>query len=100
MSPPIITAIFLMSLLVTALLGLIVLASRHKKRAAGRLHLIGAIARVETDLRPEGAVLVGGELWQARTSDEREVILRGSRARVVGARGHLLEVERAVAGQE
>lgn len=100
MNTPIVTAIFLMSLLLVALLGLITLASRHRKKAAGELRLIGASARVETDLRPEGAVIVGGELWQARLSDESEPLARGSRARVVGTRGHLLEVERAVTSEE
>lgn len=100
MNTPLITAIFLMSLLLMALLGLIVLASRHKKKATGELRLVGSIARVETDLRPEGSVIVGGELWHACLSQDSEPLVRGSRARVVGARGHLLEVERAVTSEE
>lgn len=93
MNTPIVTAIFLASVLFIALLGLIAAASRHKKQAAGALRLIGAVARVETDLQPEGAVIVGGELWRARLSGEAPPLRRGSRARIVGASGYLLEVE-------
>jgi membrane-bound serine protease (ClpP class) len=93
MNTPIITAIFLASVLFIVLLGLIASASRHKKRAAGALHLIGRVARVETALQPEGSVIVEGELWRARLSGEAEALQRGSRARVVGANGYLLEVE-------
>jgi membrane-bound ClpP family serine protease len=47
---------------------------------------------VEKELRPEGAVMVGGEVWPARTRDGWTVA-RGARVRVVGASGHLLLVE-------
>jgi membrane-bound ClpP family serine protease len=94
MNTSIATAVFLTSALFIALLVLITAASRHKKRSTGTLRLIGRSARVETDLRPEGSVIVGGELWRARLSGEAEEELpRGSRARVVGASGYLLEVE-------
>jgi membrane-bound ClpP family serine protease len=93
MNTPIVTAFFLTSVLFMTLLGLIAAASRHKKRAAGTLRLIGAVAQVETDLQPEGAVIVGGELWRARLSGAAVPLRRGSRARIVGASGYLLEVE-------
>jgi membrane-bound serine protease (ClpP class) len=93
MNMPVVTAIFLTSALFIALLALIAAASRHKKKAIGALHLIGRIARVETDLQPEGAVIVEGELWRARLSDKDAALKRGSQARIVGASGHLLEVE-------
>jgi membrane-bound ClpP family serine protease len=94
MNTSIVTAIFLTSALFIALLVLIAAASRHKKRSAGALRLIGRYARVETDLRPEGAVIVDGELWRARLSGVvEEALLRGSRVRVIGASGYLLEVE-------
>jgi membrane protein implicated in regulation of membrane protease activity len=67
-------------------------ASRHRKGARGSLVLVGRVGVVERDLRPEGAVLLGGELWPAAASDGRAVE-RGERVRVVGARGHLLLVE-------
>ncbi|MBD0373027.1 MAG: NfeD family protein [Pyrinomonadaceae bacterium] len=93
MNTPTLTAIFLTSALFIALLVLIAAASRHKKKALGALRLVGRMARVETDLQPEGAVIVGGELWRARLTGEGETLPRGSRARVVGAHGYLLEVE-------
>jgi membrane-bound serine protease (ClpP class) len=66
--------------------------SRHKKAATGELHLVGAVALVETNLEPEGSVLVRGELWRARSLSGAN-LKRGRDVRVVGARGHLLEVE-------
>lgn len=93
MSTPILTAIVLASVLFIALLGLLAAASRHKKKALGPLHLVGRVARVETDLEPEGAVIVDGELWRARLSNEAEAMRRGTLARVVGAQGYMLEVE-------
>jgi membrane-bound serine protease (ClpP class) len=72
----------------TAIAGL----SRHKKAAKGELDLVGTVALVETNLEPEGSVMVRGELWRARTRTGATV--EGGRAvRVVGASRHLLEVE-------
>ncbi|MFL6207522.1 MAG: NfeD family protein [Pyrinomonadaceae bacterium] len=72
---------------------LIVLAawSRHKKSAARVLDLTGRVGSVVAALRPEGAVLVAGELWRARVRSGGHI--EHGRVRVVGARGHLLEVE-------
>ncbi len=66
--------------------------SRHKKAATRQLFLPGAIAIVETTLKPEGSVLVRGELWRA-TSRTSATIERGQRVRIVSTSGHLLEVE-------
>jgi membrane-bound serine protease (ClpP class) len=66
--------------------------SRHKKAATGQLKLMDTVAVVETTLEPEGSVLVRGELWRARAHSGMR-IERGARVRVVGAGGHLLEVE-------
>ena len=77
-----------------AVVAAIALASRHKKSATGQLDLIGAVASVETELEPEGSVLVRGELWRARLRTGRAHDGgRGSRVRIVGASGHLLLVE-------
>ncbi len=65
--------------------------SRHQKSASRPLHLAGRVAHVVEALEPEGAVLVDGELWRARARGG-ESIARG-RVRIVGARGHWLEVE-------
>jgi len=73
-------------------LALVAALSRHKKAGSGAPQLIGRSAFVEKALEPEGAVLVGGELWRARTR-AGESVRKGAMVRVVGARGHLLEVE-------
>jgi membrane protein implicated in regulation of membrane protease activity len=65
--------------------------SRHQKNAGRPLQLEGRLGVVLEALEPEGAVLVDGELWRARTRDG-DRIARG-RVRIVGARGHWLEVE-------
>ncbi|HYG12133.1 MAG TPA: NfeD family protein [Pyrinomonadaceae bacterium] len=65
--------------------------SRHQKSAGRPLRLEGRVGVVVEALEPEGAVLVDGELWRARArGDDR---IAGGRVRVVGARGHWLEVE-------
>jgi membrane-bound serine protease (ClpP class) len=74
------------------LLATVVLLSRHKKAATAKLDLIESMAVVETTLKPEGSVLVRGELWRARSLGGTTVE-RGGQVRVVGASGHLLEVE-------
>jgi membrane-bound ClpP family serine protease len=66
--------------------------SRHQKRASGQLYLAGALAKVETTLKPEGSVIVLGELWRA-TSRTGATIERKRSVRVVGTSGHLLLVE-------
>jgi membrane-bound ClpP family serine protease len=66
--------------------------SRHRKAAKGELDLVGAVALVETNLEPEGSVIVGGELWRARTR-AGATVESGRAVRVVGASRHLLEVE-------
>jgi membrane-bound serine protease (ClpP class) len=91
-SSPVIITIVLASAGLAFVLVLIAALSRHQKAATGELKLIGAVALVETNLEPEGAVLVRGELWRARTLTGTTV-MSGRDVRVVGARGHLLEVE-------
>lgn len=88
--------VILIIVLVSAALmfGLVLVAalSRHKKAAAGELELVGACGFVETNLEPEGSVLVRGETWRAR-SLTGATLESGRDVRVVGARRHLLEVE-------
>jgi membrane-bound serine protease (ClpP class) len=71
---------------------LVALLSRRKKAIVGEPRLLGARGSVETTLRPEGSILIRGELWRAR-SRSGSPIERGQEIRVVGASGHLLEVE-------
>jgi membrane-bound serine protease (ClpP class) len=75
----------LVALVITAM-------SRHKKAGVGELDLVGAMASVATTLEPEGAVLVRGELWRARSRTGAN-IEPGRAVRVVGASQYLLEVE-------
>jgi membrane-bound serine protease (ClpP class) len=71
---------------------ILIVLSRRKKAIAGESNLVGALGSVLTTLRPEGAVLIRGELWRARSLSGSK-IERGREVRVVGASGHLLEVE-------
>ncbi|HYO62730.1 MAG TPA: NfeD family protein [Pyrinomonadaceae bacterium] len=71
----------------------VVLLSRHRKASTGSLSPVNRTASVTEPLAPEGAVLVGGELWRARTRDGEHVGRGRANVLVVGARGHLLEVE-------
>ena len=82
-------------LAVAACAAFVALASRrHKQGARGDVQLIGRVATVERDLCPDGAVLVAGEVWPARSRTGRVVTRAESpRVRVVGTSGHWLEVE-------
>lgn len=91
MSSFVVAALVAGALLIAAAI-YVILLSRHHKAATGEFELIGAQASVETALEPEGAVLVRGELWRARSRAGLRVE-RGSRVRIVGASAHLLEVE-------
>ncbi|HKQ52687.1 MAG TPA: NfeD family protein [Pyrinomonadaceae bacterium] len=85
--------VFAASLVALPALALFVVALwRHKRAGEGDVELVGAAASVETALEPEGSVLVRGELWRARSRSGARME-RGRAVRVVGASGHLLEVE-------
>lgn len=72
------------SIALFTLLGIVVaMLWRHKKAGAGDIRLIGEIAQVESRLDPEGTVIIGGELWRAR-SNSGDVISSRTRVRVVG----------------
>jgi membrane-bound ClpP family serine protease len=64
----------------------------RKKKGAGDIKLIGAIAQVDTKLDPEGTVIVCGELWRAK-SKTGAVISARARVRVVAFTNHLALVE-------
>jgi membrane-bound serine protease (ClpP class) len=91
-SVPLIFVIVLVSAFLVIVLALVAAQSRHQKAATGELDLVGAIGCVETTLRPEGSVLVRGELWRAR-SRAGVTVRSGCDVRIVGASRHLLEVE-------
>lgn len=73
----------------------LVFLSRHKKSATGPIKLLGATGVVQTSLDPDGAVLIDGELWQARLQNGSHLPAR-ARIRVLGAVGPLLLVEPAL----
>lgn len=92
---PALVAFMIVALIVAACALVVVASSRHKKSSRAPLDLVGRIGTIERDLEPEGAVLVGGELFPARTRTGETIMrARGARVRVVGARGHFIEVER------
>jgi membrane-bound serine protease (ClpP class) len=85
--------VMLVSCICLALL-IVILASisRHKKSATGEVRLIGATALVDSDLNPDGTVLVRGELWRARCSEGTSIAVN-SLVRVVALEDHLLIVK-------
>lgn len=64
---------------------------RSRKRRP-QLPKVSSVAVVNTDLSPNGSVLVGGELWRAETLHGNS-IRRQQTVTIVGFRNHLLLVE-------
>jgi len=54
--------------------------------------LLGVFGEAKTDILQEGSVQVDGELWSAQSS---QLIPRGSKVRVIGREGLILNVEQA-----
>ena len=73
------------------LVGLVALRSRHHKRHSLREPLINSPGVVEQSLTPQGAVLVHGELWLARSLDGAH-IPANTKVIVVGTDRHLIVV--------
>jgi membrane-bound ClpP family serine protease len=65
--------------------------ARGRKRRPS-LPKVSSVAIVNTDLKPHGSVLAGGELWQAETLRGNS-INRQEPVTIVGFRDHLLLVE-------
>lgn len=84
--------IAILASLATLSLLIVIALWRHKKAISAEIRLIGERAEVSTTLEPEGAVLVRGELWPAR-SGNGGVVPAGTQVRIVAIRGHLLVVE-------
>jgi len=82
-------AVFGLGLLLIALISFLSLRKRFANRD---LRLIGEAARVETTLTPDGTVIIGGELWPARSIDGL-VIASRRRVRVVSVDDLTLLVE-------
>jgi membrane-bound serine protease (ClpP class) len=73
-------------------LAIVIALYQHKKRTGSPGKLLGELGEVSSDLRPEGAVVVHGELWRARSRSGSPVSAQ-TRVLVVGVEGHLLLVE-------
>ena len=71
------------------------LSWRKRRASLAGLRLVGRVASVERELNPEGHVLIDGDLWPARARTPARVERGSMNVRVVGARGHFLEVEPA-----
>ena len=56
-------------------------------------HLIGRIGLATAQLNPDGYIKVRGELWLARTENDREVVNRGEPVKVSGVDGSTLVVQ-------
>lgn len=82
-------ALFLTILFIGLLLYIVISSRQHKLKSDDR-NLVGRTAIAETDLDPLGLVLISGEVWKAITSDK---ILKGSKVKVIGTKGVLLEVD-------
>ncbi|HEU4477152.1 MAG TPA: NfeD family protein [Pyrinomonadaceae bacterium] len=85
-------------LLALGLLALLIIVSvislwKHKRAGIGRIQLLGATGVVHRDLDPEGAVLIEGELWSARSIDGTTIPAQQP-IEVVSVKGHLLLVKR------
>ena len=82
-------------LVVVACAACVAVASRRHKRGGGdEVNLIGLTGTIERDLRPEGAVLVAGEVWPARSPSGRTLTRAESpRVLVVGVGSYWLEVK-------
>jgi membrane-bound serine protease (ClpP class) len=73
-------------------LAIVIALYRHKKHTGSRSKVLGELGEVTLDLRPEGAVVVHGELWRARSRTGSPVSAQ-TRVRVVAVEEHLLLVE-------
>lgn len=90
-------------ILLSAILGFVVTLSllivlalfRHKKASSRSLYLVGEIGSVAARIDPEGAVLVRGELWRARSGNGVPIPAH-FRVRVKGTEGPFLVVESCI----
>lgn len=85
--------LLLISVLEGGLLWLITLKTLEAARARPVQDLesiVGARGDARTNVHSEGSVYVGGELWSARS---QVMISKGSRVRVIGREGFILDVE-------
>jgi membrane-bound serine protease (ClpP class) len=73
-----------------ALMPGVIRRARREKRSPVSGGILGLTGRAETDIGPDGAVFVRGELWLATS---RESVASGEAIRVIDLHGISLEVE-------
>jgi membrane-bound serine protease (ClpP class) len=76
---------------VLVILALVVLRSRHHKRYPVTAELINSSGIVDQSLTPQGAVIVRGELWLARSLDGSHIEAK-TKVTVVGIDNHIILV--------
>lgn len=89
---PVLVVVALPLLAIFAFLAVLAHRARRNKVVTGDAGMIGLEGKAETDLVPDGKVLVRGELWDAWSPVRLE---RGEPVRVTGVRGLRLEVSAA-----
>ncbi|MBZ0158773.1 nodulation protein NfeD [Candidatus Methylomirabilis sp.] len=88
------SAILLTTAATAAFFGFIVtmaLRAQRQKTTTGAEGLIGQIGTVMTPLKPEGSILVEGELWSAQCEDGAEP---GDKVRILAVKGLMLFVSK------
>jgi membrane-bound ClpP family serine protease len=78
-------------LIISLILLLVALRSRWHKRHPTTTSLLNATGTVETTLNPNGAILINGELWLAKSIDETTIPSK-TKVTVVGTHAHVLLV--------
>lgn len=84
--------IAILALFALIALAIVIALYRHKRKSSGEVRLIGELCQLNTNLSPDGTVIVQGELWPARSIDGT-FIAPPDLARVVGTQDHLLLVK-------
>lgn len=79
-----------------SLLAFVVVISlwRHKKSGIGAVQLVGKQAVAQTELTPEGSVLIDGDLWRAASLDGTTIACQ-EQVEVTRIEGLLVIVKRA-----
>ena len=76
--------------MITVILLRLALAAMRRKSLTGEEGMINSVGVAQTDINPEGRVLIRGEVWRARAGQN---ILSGARVRVIALEGFTLRVE-------
>jgi len=77
---------------VTAGLLIFGVQARRAKVKTGAEAMVGWLAVAQTDINPDGQVLVRGELWQARLAAGQKPVSTGDRVKICGVDGLTLEI--------